>query len=67
MLYGFDLLELDGEDLRGLLLGDRKKRLANCWEGAGWASSRAITPTMTAPRSSAKPAAWAWRASCPND
>ena len=28
MLYGFDLLELDGEDLRGLPLGDRKKRLA---------------------------------------
>jgi ATP-dependent DNA ligase len=27
MLYGFDLLELDGEDLRGLPLGDRKKRL----------------------------------------
>jgi bifunctional non-homologous end joining protein LigD len=28
MLYAFDLLELDGEDLRGLPLGDRKKRLA---------------------------------------
>jgi bifunctional non-homologous end joining protein LigD len=28
MLYVFDLLELDGEDLRGLPLGDRKKRLA---------------------------------------
>jgi bifunctional non-homologous end joining protein LigD len=28
MLYGFDLLELDGEDLRALPLGDRKKRLA---------------------------------------
>ena len=28
MLYAFDLLELDGEDLRALLLGDRKKRLA---------------------------------------
>jgi bifunctional non-homologous end joining protein LigD len=28
MLYGFDLLELDGEDLRGLPLADRKKRLA---------------------------------------
>jgi bifunctional non-homologous end joining protein LigD len=27
MLYAFDLLELDGEDLRGLSLGDRKKRL----------------------------------------
>jgi bifunctional non-homologous end joining protein LigD len=28
MLYTFDLLELDGEDLRALPLGDRKKRLA---------------------------------------
>jgi bifunctional non-homologous end joining protein LigD len=28
MLYASDLLELDGEDLRTLPLGDRKKRLA---------------------------------------
>ena len=28
MLYAFDLLELDGEDLREQPLGDRKKRLA---------------------------------------
>jgi bifunctional non-homologous end joining protein LigD len=28
MLYAFDVLELDGEDLRGLPLLDRKKRLA---------------------------------------
>jgi bifunctional non-homologous end joining protein LigD len=28
MLYAFDLLELDGEDLRALPLGDRKNRLA---------------------------------------
>jgi bifunctional non-homologous end joining protein LigD len=28
MLYAFDLLELDGEDLRALPLGDRKRRLA---------------------------------------
>jgi bifunctional non-homologous end joining protein LigD len=28
MLYAFDLLELDGQDLRGLPLSDRKKRLA---------------------------------------
>jgi bifunctional non-homologous end joining protein LigD len=27
MLYAFDLLELDGEDLRSMPLGDRKKRL----------------------------------------
>jgi hypothetical protein len=30
MLYAFDLLELDGEDLRTLPLSDRKKRLAGC-------------------------------------
>ena len=28
MLYAFDLLELDGQDLGALPLGDRKKRLA---------------------------------------
>jgi ATP-dependent DNA ligase len=28
MMYAFDLLELDGEDLRAMPLGDRKKRLA---------------------------------------
>jgi bifunctional non-homologous end joining protein LigD len=33
MLYAFDLLELDGEDLRGLALGDRKKRLARLLGG----------------------------------
>ena len=31
--YAFDLLELDGEDLRGLPLGDRKQRLARM---LGW-------------------------------
>jgi bifunctional non-homologous end joining protein LigD len=33
MLYAFDVLELDGEDLRGLPLGDRKKRLARLLSG----------------------------------
>jgi bifunctional non-homologous end joining protein LigD len=33
MLYGFDLLELDGEDLRAHPLGDRKKRLARLLGG----------------------------------
>jgi bifunctional non-homologous end joining protein LigD len=28
MLYAFDLLDLDGEDLRGLPLGDRRRQLA---------------------------------------
>ena len=34
MLYGFDLLELDGEDLRAHPLGDRKKRLARLLGGS---------------------------------
>jgi bifunctional non-homologous end joining protein LigD len=33
MLYAFDLLELDGEDLRGLPLSDRNKRLARLLGG----------------------------------
>jgi bifunctional non-homologous end joining protein LigD len=33
MLYAFDLLELDGKDLRSLLLVDRKKRLARLLGG----------------------------------
>jgi bifunctional non-homologous end joining protein LigD len=35
MLYAFDLLELDGDDLRGPPLGERKKRLR------GWSASDA--------------------------
>jgi hypothetical protein len=33
MLYAFDLLELDGEDLRDMPLGDRKKRLVGLLGG----------------------------------
>jgi bifunctional non-homologous end joining protein LigD len=33
MLYAFDLLELDGEDLHSLPLGDRKNRLARLLGG----------------------------------
>jgi ATP-dependent DNA ligase len=64
MLYAFDLLELDGEDLRHIPLLDRKRRLARLLGGAGSASSSVTIPTKTAPRSSARPASWAWRASC---
>jgi ATP-dependent DNA ligase len=34
MLYVFDLLELDGEDIRAMPLGDQKRRLAIYWRGA---------------------------------
>jgi bifunctional non-homologous end joining protein LigD len=63
MLYAFDLLELDGEDLRGMPLGDRKKRLARLLGGRRLGIVLSDTPTRTAPRSSGKPAAWAWKAS----
>jgi bifunctional non-homologous end joining protein LigD len=33
MLYAFDLLELYGEDVRGLPSGDRKKRMARLLAG----------------------------------
>ena len=33
MMYAFDLLELDGQDLRALPLGDRKRRLAGLLSG----------------------------------
>jgi len=33
MLYAFDLLDLDGEDLRGMSLGDRERRLARLLNG----------------------------------
>jgi bifunctional non-homologous end joining protein LigD len=33
MLYAFDLLDLDGEDIRGMPLGDRERRLARLLNG----------------------------------
>jgi hypothetical protein len=35
MLYAFDLLWLDGADLRGLPLVDRNSGWRGCWAGAG--------------------------------
>jgi ATP-dependent DNA ligase len=65
MLYAFDVLELDGEDLRALPLVDRKKRLARLL-GRAPARHRAQRPypTRTARCCSSTPAAWALRASC---
>jgi ATP-dependent DNA ligase len=64
MLYAFDLLEIDGEDLRPLPLSDRKRRLGSSSGIGGSGSSSAHTPTRTAPRSSSRPARWGSRASC---
>jgi bifunctional non-homologous end joining protein LigD len=64
MLCAFDVLELDGEDLRGLPLSNRKKRLARL---VGKRRSGIVSATArptTAPRSSGGPVGWASRASC---
>jgi bifunctional non-homologous end joining protein LigD len=47
MLYAFDLLELDGEDLRALPLGDRKKRTARLL-GKRWIGIVISTHTLPA-------------------
>jgi bifunctional non-homologous end joining protein LigD len=44
MLHAFDLLELDGNDLRVLPLSDRKKRLARLLGRGGSGSFSATTP-----------------------
>jgi ATP-dependent DNA ligase len=64
MLYAFDPLELDGEDLRGLPLVDRKKCLARLLGGRRLGIVSATTRTTTAPPSSGRRAAWASRALC---
>jgi bifunctional non-homologous end joining protein LigD len=64
MLYAFDLLELDGEDLRSMPLLDRKKRLARLLGGRRLGIVLGDHTMRTAPASSSKPAVWASRASC---
>jgi ATP-dependent DNA ligase len=64
MLYAFDLLEIDGEDLRDLPLGDRKKRLIRLVGRRRSALCCQGTRPMRAPRSTGKPARWALRALC---
>jgi bifunctional non-homologous end joining protein LigD len=64
MLYAFDLLELDGEDLRALPLGDRKKRLARLLARRTMGIVLSTHTADDGPPSSGRPAAWAWRAWC---
>jgi bifunctional non-homologous end joining protein LigD len=52
----FDLLELNDEDLRPVMLGKRKARLARLLARA--------PPGIEAPRYSGTLARWAWRGSC---
>jgi bifunctional non-homologous end joining protein LigD len=63
MLYAFDLIELDGEDLRGLPLSDRKKRLARLVGRRRLGIVLSDHPTRTAPCYSCTLASWAWKAS----
>jgi ATP-dependent DNA ligase len=48
MLYAFDLLEIDGEDLRPLPLSDRSGGSRNSSASGGSASCSPRTPTRTA-------------------
>jgi bifunctional non-homologous end joining protein LigD len=67
MLYAFDLLELDGEDLRALPLGDRKTRLARL---VGKRRLGIVLSTHTAEDGTAifqQACKRAWRASCRSD
>ena len=57
VLYAFDLLELDGDDLRNLPIETRKATLASLLRKIGHAA-----PTV--PRCSLTPASWAPRVSC---
>jgi bifunctional non-homologous end joining protein LigD len=63
MLYAFDLLELDGEDLRGLPLSDRKKRLARLLGGRRLGIMLRDHTDDDGATIFRRPAAWAWRAS----
>jgi hypothetical protein len=63
ILQAFDLLELDGEDLRSLPLAKRKDRLARLLARV---PAGIATPTRTERWCSYTPAGWAWRALCPS-
>jgi bifunctional non-homologous end joining protein LigD len=60
-LYAFDLLELDGEDLRPLPLGD-KRRLARVLGRRRLSIVLSEHTERTAPQFSGRPAGWAWKA-----
>jgi bifunctional non-homologous end joining protein LigD len=63
ILQAFDLLELDGEDLRPLPLRQRKPRLARLLAARGPGSRSTSTPTRMARWCSGTLASWAWRGS----
>jgi bifunctional non-homologous end joining protein LigD len=64
-LYAFDLIEVDGQDLRSLPYSERKLR---AWHGC-WRTSMAVSPSTsmsrrTVPRYLPLLAGWGWRALC---
>ena len=63
MLLAFDILELDGTDLRDLPLVERKRRLKALWAAKTMACSSSNTSKVTARRYSRPLAGWAWKGS----
>lgn len=61
--FVFDLLHLDGEDLTGLPLLDRKARLEKLLAGVSGRSGTATTRSITARPSINSPASTGWKAS----
>jgi bifunctional non-homologous end joining protein LigD len=64
ILQAFDLLELDGEDLRPLPLGKRKARLARLLTRVHVGAAINEHTDEDAQWCSCTPARWAWRESC---
>jgi ATP-dependent DNA ligase len=62
--YAFDLLALDGDDMRRQPLSDRKAALASCCARQSPASATASTSPAMAWKYSSTPASSAWKASC---
>jgi bifunctional non-homologous end joining protein LigD len=58
VLCAFDLLELNGEDLRGLPLLERKKRLKKVWGRVSAVSSMSTIGKVTDRNSSKRFAGW---------
>ena len=63
-LIAFDLIQVQGDDLRDQKLLYRKQRLAKCSPAPGTQSSSTSTWPMTVRPCSNTPAAWALKASC---
>jgi bifunctional non-homologous end joining protein LigD len=63
-LYAFDLLELDGVDVRRESIETRKETLASVLRGARRGFASTSISSIRARSFSATPARWVWRASC---